>query len=359
MKILELQAEMSFYRKLFVVSELHFLNSKQKKTFGVIIDEVFETNKTYSMRTKWTHEEIADQSGKVVLITGANSGTGYEAAREMARKNAIVIMAVRNMEKGNQAAAHIKKELPKAKLQVMKLDLSSLKSVKKFAAEFIAAYDKLDILFNNAGVMVPPYLKTEDGFELQFGTNHLGHFALTGLLIDLLLKTKNSRIVTMSSMAHKAGKVNFDDLHREKKYNKMETYGQSKVANLLFTYELQRKLEKIGSQTIAVAAHPGWAATNLGQHSKMFTVVAPIFGQSSLQGAWPMLYAATVPDIKGGDYYGPSGFMEIKGHPKKVVSNSYSHDEKLAERLWKTSVNLTGMGFEALEKKASDAKVAG
>lgn len=300
---------------------------------------------------KWTHSNIDEQAGKTVLITGANSGTGFETAREFAGKNATVIMAVRNLEKGNDAAAKIKKDFPKSDLTVMKLDLSSLASVRKFAADFIGKHEKLDILINNAGVMVPPYTKTKDGFELQFGTNHLGHFALTGLLLDLLLKTKNSRIVTMSSMAHKSGKVDFDDLHREKKYKKMETYGQSKVANLFFTYELQRKLEAIGSKTIAVAAHPGWAITNLSQYSKIFAVMAPVFGQSALKGAWPLLYAATASDVKGGDYYGPEGFMEIKGHPKKVLSNTYSQNIKVADQLWEKSVELTGVKFDALKKQ--------
>ncbi|HEY9113216.1 MAG TPA: oxidoreductase [Bacteroidales bacterium] len=307
------------------------------------------------MKTKWTHNHITDQSGKTVLVTGANSGTGFETAKEFAGNNATVIIAVRNLEKGNEAAAKIKKDFLKADVTAMKLDLSSLASVRKFAADFKAKYDKLDILINNAGVMVPPYSKTEDGFELQFGTNHLGHFALTGLLIDLLLKTENSRIVTMSSMAHKAGKINFDDLHYEKKYNKMAAYGQSKVANLFFTYELQRKLEAIGSNTIAVAAHPGWSATNLGRHNKLFDIVAPIFGQNSLQGAWPLLYAATSPDVKNGDYYGPEGFMEIKGHPKKVRSTSYSQNLQVADKLWEKSVELTGVKFEALEMQKSKA----
>jgi NAD(P)-dependent dehydrogenase (short-subunit alcohol dehydrogenase family) len=306
-------------------------------------------------KAKWTHNDIANQSGKIVLVTGANSGTGFEAAKELAGKNATVIMAVRSLEKGNEAAAKIKKDFPKADVTVMKLDLSSLASVRKFSADFIAKHDRLDILINNAGVMVPPYSKTEDGFELQFGTNHLGHFALTGLLIDLLLKTPNSRIVTMSSMAHKSGKVDFNDLHREKKYKKMETYGQSKVANLFFTYELQRKLEAIGSKTIAVAAHPGWAVTNLSQHHKLFEIIAPVFGQTALEGAWPLLYAATDSDVKGGDYYGPEGFMEIKGHPKKVLSNTYSQNLQVADQLWEKSVELTGVKFEALEKKKSKA----
>ena len=304
---------------------------------------------------RWTHSDIANQAGKTVLITGANSGTGFETARELAGKNAKVIMAVRNLEKGNEAATKIKQAFPNADISVMKLDLSSLASVKKFAANFIAKHGKLDILINNAGVMVPPYSKTEDGFELQFGTNHLGHFALTGLLIGLLLKTENSRIVTMSSMAHKSGKVDFGDLHREKKYKKMESYGQSKVANLFFTYELQRKLESIGSKTIAVAAHPGWAVTNLSQYHKGFALMAPLLGQSALQGAWPLLFAATDPTVKGGDYYGPKGFMEIKGHPKKVRSNAYSKNEQIAGQLWKKSVELTGVTFEGLERQKSKA----
>lgn len=301
--------------------------------------------------TRWTHAHIDDQTGKIVIITGANSGTGYAAAGELASRNASVIMAVRNEHKGNEAAAKIRSAFPQARVEVMNLDLSSLKSVRSFASAFLARHSRLDLLLNNAGVMVPPYSKTEDGFELQIGTNHLGHFALTGLLMEVLLKTSGSRIVTMSSMAHRAGKINFDDLHREKKYNKMESYGQSKVANLLFTYELQRRLHQAGSGTIALAAHPGWSATNLGQHNKIMDIFMPLFGQSALRGAWPMLYAATAKEARGGDYYGPSGFMEIKGHPKKVGSNLHSQDKKIARQLWETSIRLTGVDYHELGAK--------
>lgn len=301
--------------------------------------------------TNWTHTEIEDQRGKTVIITGSNSGTGLAAAREMALRNAKVIMAVRNEQKGKEAASKIRAEFPFADIEVMKLDLSSLKSVRSFAAAFLSKHSRLDLLLNNAGVMVPPYSKTEDGFELQFGTNHLGHFALTGLLMEALINTAGSRIVTMSSMAHRAGKVNFDDLHREKNYNKMETYGQSKVANLLFTYELQRRLHHAGMSTIAVAAHPGWSATNLGKHNKLMDIFMPMFGQSPLRGAWPMLYAATANEVKGGDYFGPNGFMEIKGHPKKVGSSLHSQDKKIARQLWETSVKLTGVDYHTLEPK--------
>lgn len=295
---------------------------------------------------KWTNNEIPDLTGKIAIVTGANSGLGYETAKALSAKNAEVIMACRNMEKGNEAAKNIQDEKQDVKLQVMKLDLSDLLSVKDFADIFKQKYSKLDLLINNAGVMMPPYSKTKDGFELQIGTNHLGHFALTGLLFDILLKTEKSRIVSVSSMAHKWGEINFDDLNLEQKYNKTEAYGQSKLANLLFTYELQRKLEKAGSNAIAVASHPGWTQTNLQRHTGFFRFLNPLMGQKQEHGAWPTLMAATYQETKGADYYGPGGFKEMKGHPKKVESNAKSHDKDVAARLWKLSEDLTGVKFE-------------
>ncbi|MFC2086245.1 oxidoreductase [Bacteroidota bacterium] len=295
---------------------------------------------------KWTNNNIPDLSGKTAIVTGANSGIGFETAKTLAGKNALVVMACRNIEKGNEAAEKIKTEFKDAKLEVLKLDLSSQKSIREFADNFKGKYNELHLLINNAGVMMPPYSKTEDGFELQIGTNHLGHFTLTGLLLELLLKTEKSRIVSVSSMAHKWGEIKFDDLNREQNYSKAEAYGQSKLANLLFTYELQRKLEKAGSSSIAVASHPGWTQTNLQRHTGSFRFLNPVFGQKPFQGAWPTLMAATFLETKGADYFGPRGFMEMKGHPKKVESNAKSHDKDVAAKLWKLSEELTGIKFE-------------
>ena len=299
-----------------------------------------------SMQKKWTTDNIPDLSGKVAIVTGSNVGIGFEAAKELAKKNATVVMACRNLEKGDEAAAKtILSTNSSLKLEVMKLDLSSLKSVKDFADEFTKKYDRLDLLINNAGVMMPPYSKTEDGFELQFGTNHLGHFALTGHLLPMILKTDGSRIVNVSSMAHNWGEIYFDDLNFEKKYNKRRAYGQSKIANLYFTYELQRKFAAIGSTSISTAAHPGWTATELQRHNKLFEFFNPFFAQKPMMGALPTLRAAVDPEAKGGDYYGPKGFKEIWGYPIKVKSNEISHDKNIASRLWEVSEELTGVKF--------------
>ena len=298
-----------------------------------------------SSKKKWTDEDITDQSGRVAIVTGANSGIGNETARALANRGATTILAVRNMEAGKSAVERINNEATKAQCEAIHLDLSSLASVRSFAEAFRQKYQKLDLLINNAGVMVPPYSKTEDGFELQFGVNHLGHFALTGLLLDLILKTPNSRIVTVSSMAHRYGEITFDDLNREADYKPMPTYGQSKLANLLFTYELQRKLDGKDTGTIAVAAHPGWTATELQRHSGLINFLNRFFAQTPREGAWPTLYAATENDVNGADYYGPNGFYEMRGHPKRVRSNDKSQDEAVASRLWNVSEELTGVTF--------------
>ena len=294
----------------------------------------------------WTVDQIPDQSGRIALVTGANSGIGYETAKALAVKGATMILACRSSSKGEEAAAAILRDHPSAKVETLALDLSSLASVRAFAQRFRSKFSALDLLINNAGVMTPPYAKTEDGFELQLGTNHLGHFALTGLLIDRLLKTDGSRIVTVSSMAHQVGKVDFDDLHREKRYRRMEAYGQSKLANLLFTYELQRRLEQAGSAAIAVAAHPGWTGTNLQRHNRLFEFFNPLLAQKPEMGALPTLYAAVSPDVRGGDYFGPEGFIEMKGYPKKVSSNTRSHDRETAAKLWELSEALVAVRFD-------------
>ncbi len=294
----------------------------------------------------WTAKDIPNQNGRVVIITGANSGIGWDTARVLAQKGATVIMACRSMQKANAAADQIKTLNPAGNVVVMPLDLGDLDSVRAFATSFRAQYDRLDLLINNAGVMIPPYGKTVQGFEKQFGINHLGHFALTGLLLDRLNATPGARIVTVSSGSHRFGIINFDDLNWERGYPPQRAYGQSKLANLLFTYELQRRLTAAGQSTLAVAAHPGWTATNLQQYSGAFQRLNPIFAQTTEMGALPTLYAATAPDVQGGDYFGPGGFLEMRDYPKKVGSSARSHDEGVARRLWQVSEQLSGVQYE-------------
>jgi NAD(P)-dependent dehydrogenase (short-subunit alcohol dehydrogenase family) len=303
--------------------------------------------------TNWTQNEIPDQQGRVVIVTGGNSGIGYEAALALAGKNAHVILAVRSMDKGEEASRNIRQQYPKSQVTLMELDLSDLKSVRAFAQNFLKQYDRLDILINNAGVMALPQRKTADGFEMQFGTNHLGHFALTGLLLPALKKTASSRVVTVSSGAHTAGDIHFDDLQWEKKYESWGAYGQSKLANLLFAYELQRRLDVVGIKTISVGCHPGYAATNLqaagpkmeGSTFKawMMKMANTLFAQGQDMGALPTLFAAISLDVNGCDYIGPAGGM--KGYPIKVKSNNKSYDQSLAKRLWTVSEELTGLVY--------------
>lgn len=295
---------------------------------------------------KWNTNNIPDLSGKLALVTGANSGLGYETTRAMAAKGAEVIMACRNLEKGKAALETIQAENLNAKLVLMQLDLGSLASVRSFADEVRDKYKRIDLLINNAGIMVPPYGKTSDGFETQFGVNHLGHFALTALLLDLVLNAENSRIVNISSMAHTMGKINFDDLNSEKGYNTWLAYGQSKIANLYFTYELQRKLEAADKDTLSVAAHPGYAATNLQAHSGIFNWMNSFMAQSQETGALPSLYAATSPDINGADYIGPHALGGSRGYPIKTKSKSISYDKEIAARLWQVSEELTNIKFD-------------
>lgn len=289
---------------------------------------------------KWTAENIADQNGKIVIVTGSSSGIGFEAARVLADKNAKVIMAVRNLEKGNNARFKITKANSNADVEVMKLDLADLESVKNFVNNFKSHFERLDILINNAGVMVPPYSKTKDGFELQMGTNHFGHFALTMQLLDLILKTKNARIVNISSGAHKAGNINFDDLNWEKrKYKPWRAYGDSKIANLYFTQELGRKLKNTDIKV--TAAHPGWTATDLQRNSGLFRFLNNFFAMKPHQGALPSLRAATDQNVQNGDYFGPDGWQEGRGFPVKVGMSKLAKDEKKAEKLWEVSEKLT------------------
>ena len=303
-----------------------------------------------SKNNRWTREKIGDQTGRIAIVTGSNSGIGYEAALELGRAGATVVLAVRDPKRGEEAAGRIRTEAAKANVEVMTLDLASLSSVRAFAEAFKGKYDALHLLVNNAGVMMPPKSKTADGFELQFGTNHIGHFALTGLLLDRLLGTDGSRVVNVASMAHNWGVIDFEDLQWERKrYKKAKSYGQSKLANLLFTYELQRRLEAAGAHTVAVAAHPGWTATNLQRSTGLFRAMNPIFAMKAWQGALPTLRAATDGDVQGGDYFGPGGFMEMRGYPKRVKSNSASQDQAVAARLWDVSEELSGVRFDRLQ----------
>ncbi|MFW6435245.1 MAG: oxidoreductase [Halovenus sp.] len=323
------------------------------------------------MSESWTADQMPECSEKTVLITGANSGLGFEATKAFARQGATVIMACRSTERGEQAAQEIAEQLPGgtgATLNVRQCDLASLDSIEAFADEVRDAYDDLHILCNNAGVMAIPRSETEDGFEMQFGVNHLGHFALTGQLLDLLVGTEGeTRIVTHSSGAHTTGEVDFDDLHREESYSKWGAYGQSKLANLLFAYELQRRLDGAGiTETKSVACHPGYAATNLqyrgpeqsGSRIKLATmrVANAVFGQSASTGALPLLYAATAPDVRGGEYYGPGGLLNMRGPPERQESSDASHDEADARQLWERSEELTGVTY-SFEQLAS-AEVA-
>jgi NAD(P)-dependent dehydrogenase (short-subunit alcohol dehydrogenase family) len=293
----------------------------------------------------WDRENISNQEGKVVIVTGSSSGLGFATANVLASKKATVIIAVRNQVKGDAAVKKIQVENPNADVQTMLVDLADLESIHRFAENFTKVFPKLDLLVNNAGVMNPPYTKTKDGFELQFGTNHLGHFALTGLLIDLIKNTPNSRIVNVSSTAHKIGDLNFDDLNWEtRRYNKFRSYGDSKLANLYFTKELQKRLGKQSSGVIVASAHPGASATELSRHSRFFRVLS-LFVQSSGMGALPTLYAAVAPDVRGNDYYGPGGFQEIAGYPKKVGSTKRANRDDIAAKLWDVSEEMTGVSY--------------
>ena len=303
------------------------------------------------MSPKWTAADVPDQTGRVALVTGANAGLGLETAAVLAERGARVVVAVRDLGKGETAVGEIERRTPNADVALQQLDLSSLASVRTAADELRAAYPRIDLLINNAGVMYPPKQTTADGFELQFGTNHLGHFALTGLLLDHLLQVEGSRVVTVASIAHniQAG-IRFDDLQWERSYNRVAAYGQSKLANLMFTYELQRRLAATQTPTIAVAAHPGISNTELMRHIPGsglpgFSALAGLVTNSPAVGALAALRAATDPEVRGGQYYGPSGFRELVGHPVLVQSNRQSHDTDVQQRLWSVSEELTGVKF--------------
>jgi len=292
--------------------------------------------------SKWNASMIPDQKGRVIIVTGATSGLGKETARVLAKKNATVVMAIRNVKKGEAVVAEFKKDLPNASFDVRALSLDSLDSIRQFADGIIKSYDRIDVLINNAGVMACPFSKTTDGFEIQMGVNHLGHFALTGLLMPLIQKTPGSRIVATSSQAHRLGDIDFDDLQwKDRKYVTGKAYSDSKIANLYFTYELTRKLKDQPNAPMITAAHPGWTITELQRHSLMFRVLNPLFGQKVDQGTLPTLRAATDEKAKSDDYYGPKGFMEMTGAPLLVQSNARSK----AKKLWSMSESLTGVTY--------------
>jgi NAD(P)-dependent dehydrogenase (short-subunit alcohol dehydrogenase family) len=298
---------------------------------------------------RWTAADVPDQAGRVAIVTGANTGIGFETATVLANKDAHVVLAVRDLDKGKQAAARIRATSPSADFSVQELDLASLASVRAAAAEIKVANPRIDLLINNAGVMFTPEGVTPDGVEFQFGTNHLGHFALSGLLLDVMLPVGGSRVVTVSSLGHRVrGSTNFE--HVQRPYDRMAAYGRSKLANLLFTYELQRRLSARDTSTLAVAAHPCNSRTELFRNSPGWLrvgakLLAPLVSQSPKMGALPTLRAATDPSVSGGQYYGPGGLAEQRGHPKLVHSSPESHDEGLQLKLWKVSEELTGVSY--------------
>ena len=298
-------------------------------------------------KATWREPDVPEQPGRTAVITGANSGIGFEAARVLAERGAAVVLACRDLGTAKDAAARISTVAPGATLSTVRLDLASLTSVSEAAGELRAGHDRLDLLINNAGLMMPPYGRTEDGFERQLGVNHLGHFALTGLLLDRMLPVPGSRVVTVSSNGHRMGRIDFGNLQWEHGYRRPAAYGRSKLANLLFTYELQRRLAAAGAATAALAAHPGTSRTALTRHLPAWMRLASNFvpNQASAMGALPTLRAATDPAAAGGEYYGPAGPGEFTGPAKRVESSPRAHDAEVARRLWEESARLTGVSY--------------
>ncbi|GIG00822.1 SDR family NAD(P)-dependent oxidoreductase [Catellatospora citrea] len=307
-------------------------------------------NATATKAGRWTAADVPDQTGRVAVITGANTGIGFEAAKVLAARGATVVLACRNPDRAGDALTRLTASAPGARVEFLRLDLSSLASIREAAAELRGRHAEIDLLVNNAGVMWTPRSTTADGFELQFGTNHLGHFAFTGLVLDRLLPVVGSRVVTISSMGHRTGQLDFDDLQSERSYGRHRAYAASKLANLMFTYELQHRLETAAAHTAALAAHPGGAGTELMRNSPpLIRFLNPVFGplvtQSAERGALPTLRAATDPFARGAEYYGPDGLGEVKGFPKRVGSTARSHDKLAQRRLWQESLQLTGVTF--------------
>lgn len=300
--------------------------------------------------SRWTAADVPDQKGRTALVTGANSGLGFDVASVLAAKGATVVLACRDTGKAQEAAGRIVASAPGAATEIVRLDLASLASVREAAQEVRSRHASLDLLINNAGLMFPPRGTTEDGFELQLGTNHLGHFAFTGLVLDRLLAAPGSRVVTVSSQAHRAGRMNFDDLQWERRYNRYTAYGRSKLANLLFTLELERRLAGAGAPAASLAAHPGYSQTNLIRHMPAVIrvgarAVEPLIAQDSAMGALPVLRAATDPAAGGGDFYGPSGPGQLSGYPKLVTPSRRARDTGDQQRLWDVSQQLTGVTY--------------
>ncbi len=302
------------------------------------------------MASKWTAADIPDQSGRVAVVTGANSGLGAAIARELALAGARVYLACRNVAKGEQVASSILDAAPAAHVTVSELDLADLESVRSFAHGFSG---RLDLLINNAGVMAPPRRLTKDGFESQFGTNHLGHFALTGRLLPALLQARAPRVVTQSSGAHRIGSIHFDDLQGERRYNNWLWYGQSKLANLMFAFELDRRARAADMEVVSVAAHPGYAATNLQfagpshfYEKWVMAVTNKLVAQSAEMGALPALFAATKPDVPGSAFVGPDEMFEQRGHPHLVTAAGKAYDQEAWRQLWEVSEQLTGVRYQ-------------
>ncbi len=305
---------------------------------------------------RWTVADIPDQAGKLVVVTGANSGLGFEVARALAGKGARLVMAVRDEARGQAAAEALRREHAGAEVTVMSLDLADLAAVRRFAEAFRARYEALPLLINNAGVMALPLRRTADGFEMQFGTNHLGHFALTGLLLPAILAAPRARVVVVSSGAHTGGAIDFDNLDGSKGYKPWGVYSTSKLANLLFAYELQRRFTTAGADAISVGCNPGWSATNLqaagprmeGAKLRVLLMEAAnrTLAQSAAMGALPLLYAATAERVHGCDYISPMGLGGTRGYPCKLRSSPLSYDAALARRLWQVSEDLTGVRYD-------------
>lgn len=305
-------------------------------------------------QAKWTAAAMPPQTGKTVLITGANSGIGFQAARELARHGAQVLLGVRDVTKGEAARSKILAETPQAQVAIVPLDMASLASIRGFAGDFVSSGNRLDVLVNNAGVMaLPKREQTTDGFERQFGTNHLGHFALTGLLMPALLRAETPRVVTVASLAHRNGKMEWDNLQAEKSYSAWGAYNMSKLANILFARELDRRAREAHSRLVSVAVHPGVSQTNISAHgtdlkTTIFRIFGGLFVQNDEMGALPTLYAATAPEIQGGQYIGPDGRGEMGGYPKVVQPKPQALNEADGRRLWQVSEELTGVVYPAL-----------
>jgi NAD(P)-dependent dehydrogenase (short-subunit alcohol dehydrogenase family) len=306
---------------------------------------------------RWTVAQVPDQSGRIALVTGASAGLGLETAKVLAAHGAMVVLACRDLAKAERAAEAIRAQAGRASVRIVRVDLASLASVRQAANQIRSSHARLDLLVNNAGVMDVAYQRTEDGLELTLATNHLGHFALTGLLLDRLLATPGSRIVTVSSLAHRRGVIHFDDLHSERRYDPADAYAQSKLANLLFTYQLHARLQTAGAPTVALAAHPGNAHTGLWRTSSRLerALLSPRLRplnsrlvQSAQRGALPTLRAAVDPSASGGQYYGPAGRSEYTGYPTRVASSAGSHDPAAQRRLWEVSEQLTGVPYRLL-----------